>query len=314
MGKQIAAAGILAVLTGAAAAGLAAITKKTFERSDRSYDVDRELAGQEPLLARIRQGRSEMAALIPERVGIFSEDGLKLVGDLYHPDRPSDHYMICLHGYRSGPGDFVCAAPFFLSLGYHVLLVHQRAHGDSEGRWITFGVKERYDCLSWCRYLNERFGDGISIVLDGLSMGAATVQMAAGLPLPGNVKAVISDCGFTSPYDIVCDVLSRYLPFAAVRPFAALVRPVVRKMAGFDLKEASTEEALSHSDLPVLFVHGTADRLVPHEMSVRGRRACRGPSELLSVEGAGHGLSFLVDEPRCREVCRAFLERYDPMA
>ena len=311
--KQIiASAGALAAVTLAGTAALAFETKTVFHRSDKLYDVDLKLKGQDALLNRIAEGREELAALTPERVGIMSDDGLKLVGWLYHPEEPSDHYMLCMHGYHSSVNDFVCAVPFFRSLGYHVLLAEQRAHGESEGNWITFGVKERYDCLAWTRYLVNTFGDSISIVLDGLSMGATTVQLASALPLPGSVKAVISDCGFTSPYDIVSDVLGRVVPKAAVNPVMAMLRPMVKRLAGFDLKAVSTEEALAHTDLPVLFVHGLADELVPHEMSVRGRRACRGPSELISVEGAGHGLSFIVDEPRCREACRAFLDRYDP--
>ncbi len=101
--------------------------------------------------------------------------------------------------------------------------------------------------------------------------------------------------------------MERAVPRGLVRPLAALIRPMVRLVAGFDLKEASTEEALAVCDRPVLFVHGLADELVPHEMSARGQCACRGPSRLVSVPDAGHGLSFVVDEAGCRKACEEFL-------
>jgi fermentation-respiration switch protein FrsA (DUF1100 family) len=212
-----------------------------------------------------------------------------------------------MHGFHSTQKDFVCAVDFFLSLGYNVLLAAQRAHGESEGKWITFGAKERYDCRSWCHYLVNRFGDGIGIVLDGISMGAATVLMATELDLPKNVKAVMADCGYTSPWEIVCDVAKRSMHIPKY-PFMPLFRLVTKLTAGFDLKEVSAVTAMEkNTKYPVQFIHGLADDFVPHEMSVRNYEACRAPKRLISIPNAGHGLSFLVDEPTCREACSTFL-------
>ena len=298
---------ILAVLLLILLLFLAHMTKKVFGRNGAPYIIDDVLKGQDELLARLNRGREALAALTPERVETVSEDGLRLVGDLYYAPEPTDHYLVCMHGFHSTQKDFVCAVDFFLSLGYNVLLVCQRTHGESEGKWITFGVRERYDCRCWCRYLVDRFGDGIGIVLDGISMGAATVLMATELELPKNVKAVMADCGYTSPWEIVCDVAKRSMHIPKY-PFMPLFRLVVKVMAGFDLKEVSAVTAMEKNErYPVLFIHGQADDFVPYGMSVKSYEACRAPKRLVGVPEAGHGLSFLVDEPTCREACSTFL-------
>ena len=282
-------------------------TKKTFGRGSTLYSIEKVLEGQEGYLTRIREARATLSDLPYEEITITSRDGLKLYGQFYRAEKDEGRYLLCMHGYHSSPADFMCAVGFFLKQGYHVLLVHQRAHGNSEGKWITFGVKERYDCLDWCQYLIDTHGEQIRIVLDGLSMGATTVLMASALDLPKNVVGVMADCGFTSPWDIVCHVAktSMHLPKF---PLLYLMRPFVRLTAGFDLRETSTVEAVKKTSLPLLFIHGLADDFVPHEMSLRAYNAASGDKRLVSVEGAGHGLSYLVDEPTCQEACRTFLQ------
>ena len=298
---------VVAVLLIAAFLYLAHMAKKVFGRGGAPYVIEDVLRDEPALLARLNRGRETLAALTPEAVETVSEDGLRLVGSLYYADEPTDHYLLCMHGFHSGPGDFVCAVDFFRSLGYNVLVVTQRTHGDSEGKWITFGVKERYDCRSWCRYLVNRFGEQIGIVLDGLSMGAATVLMATEIDLPKNVKAVMADCGYTSPWEIICDVAKRSMHIPKY-PFMPLFRWVVKMIVGIDLKEVSAETAMAKNETyPVLFIHGLADDFVPHHMSVSNYEACRMPKRLVSVEGAGHGLSYLVDEATCQEACATFL-------
>ena len=178
---------IIFVLLAVAVGTLWYFTKKTFARGSSFYNIEKVLEGQDGYLTRIREARASMSELPYEEVTTTSHDGLTLYGQLYRAERDEGRYLLCMHGYRSSPADFMCAVSFFLSLGYHVLLVHQRSHGKSEGKWITFGIKERYDCLSWCHHLIYSYGEDIRIVLDGLSMGATSVLMASALDLPKNV-------------------------------------------------------------------------------------------------------------------------------
>ena len=113
-----------------------------------------------------------------------------------------------MHGFRSNPVfDFGASAHDFASRGFILCMPCQRAHGDSEGRHLTFGIKERYDALEWCRFLAKRFPD-LPILMCGISMGSSTVLMASSLELPERVVGVIADCGYTTPAEVCKKVLN----------------------------------------------------------------------------------------------------------
>jgi len=242
-----------------------------------------------------------------EEVWIESFDGVKLFGK-YYETVPGAAVQIMFHGYQSiAEIDFCGGMPFALGEGYNVLLVDQRAHGKSGGKCLTFGVKERYDCLAWINYAIARFGKDTKIALYGMSMGAATVMMAAGLPLPENVRGVVADCGYTSPADILKKVLrDRHYPVWLVYP---LIRLGGRIFGGFDTEEASALEAMSHCSVPVLFIHGEDDDFVPCYMSKENYKVCTAENkQLLTFSGAGHALSYFLDKERYLNGVRWFMK------
>ena len=213
-----------------------------------------------------------------------------------------------LHGYRSrAERDFCGGLKFALESGYNVLLVDQRAHGKSRGKYLSMGIKERRDCRMWVDFLLSRYPNA-QIMLYGVSMGAATVLMSAALGLPDAVKGIIADCGYTSPCAIIKTVLrKRHYP---VFPLYALIYLGCLLFGGFRLDSASAVEAMDKCDIPVLFIHGTDDRFVPFEMSLENYRRCRCPEkELLSVPGAGHGMSYMADTPKYLETVSSFIKK-----
>jgi len=241
-----------------------------------------------------------------EDIEIKSFDGLKLHGRLL-PLENAKGTILQFHGYRSCPdGDFGCAVPLMRSLGYQVLLVDQRAHQQSEGRYITFGILERQDALYWARAMEQRFGPEHPLYFDGISMGAATVLMAASLPLPKSVRGIIADSGFSAPRAIIGSVIRRlHLP---EKPLFWLINLWCRLLAGTSLKAYSVPEAMAHCTIPVLFVHGKKDSLVPWEMTQENYDACQSRKTLLLVDEADHGASFLVDRAACEKAIADFLK------
>ena len=175
------------------------------------------------------------------------------------------------------------------------MIINQRASGESEGRVITFGINERRDCHSWVNYAIEHFGSDVKLIIGGVSMGAATVMMAAGDPLPENVICVLADCGYSSAEEIIKKVVKEmHLPVKLLYPFIKLGASLYGK---FDLEETSPMEAMKKCKLPVVFVHGDADDFVPYEMSVRLYNECiSDKKELITIPGAGHGLAFPADQ------------------
>lgn len=231
------------------------------------------------------------------KVSTTSYDGLTLAARLY-PAENARGVVAVFHGYRaSALRDYACAVDMYRSFGFDVLMVEQRASGASEGTVITFGVRERHDALAWATFLNERYGADKPIFLSGLSMGAATVMMATALPLPRNVRGIVADSGFTAPADIIGTVAQRdfHLPPWLTIPFLNVVS---RVFGGFGLYEANALDALAHSHIPMLFIHGEADSFVPCDMSRRAYEAAAGPKRLITVPHAEHGCGYLVEPER----------------
>lgn len=235
----------------------------------------------------------EVRALPFEAVSITSFDGLKLCGKYYEyaPDAPIE---LMFHGYRGAAERDLCGGvQRSFALGRSVLIVDQRASGNSEGHVITFGVYESRDCVSWIDFMLCRFGPDVKIVLTGISMGAATVMMAAGKPLPPNVVGVLADCGYTSARDIIQKVIcDMNLPARLIYPF---IRLGGKLFGGFDVEETSPIEVMKTCSLPIIFFHGDDDAYVPCEMSRLNYEMCASQKQLVIVPGAGHGLSYMLD-------------------
>ncbi len=243
-----------------------------------------------------------------QELRVLSYDN-KLLYGRFIPCENAKATIIQFHGYRSHFNvDFSASMPYYHNLGFNLLMVDQRAHGFSEGKYITFGVKERYDVLSWVTYISLMLGADHPIFLGGLSMGGTTVCMAADLEFPGNVVGIIADCGFTSPADILGHIAQKQyrLPQWLTLPF---LRVFARLFAGFGLNQWSTRDALQNTTLPVALFHGMADTLVPCSMSRTSYEACAGEKVLTEFPNAGHGTSWLSDSDRYKTVLEDFMAK-----
>ena len=239
---------------------------------------------------------------------VESRDGLKLHGFWIPAEDPKGTVLLA-HGYRSTfLVDFGLAFAFYHALGMNILVPHQRAHGASEGRYITFGVKESEDMLCWIRFHNRIFGN-YQMILSGMSMGASTVLYLADQNLPENVKCLIADCGFSSP-NAILDKVFRSVTHLPSGPSLWAADLFAKTFAGFSLKQKDSRAVLANARIPVMLVHGLADDFVPSCMSKQAFDACASEKELLLVENASHGVSFLVDRETYTRRVIAFLEKH----
>lgn len=237
---------------------------------------------------------------------VESFDGLRLAAR-YYSRANAESTIILFHGYRSnGERDFSCAVEMYYNMGMNVLLVDQRSHGKSEGKLITFGVKERRDVLTWIDHILSTQGKDMKIFLGGMSMGATTVLLSAGLDLPENVKGIIADCGYTSPIDIIRKVAIQSFKIRGV-VIIPLLNLGCKLLGHFSLYGISTEDALKDNKIPLLFIHGKKDGFVPCEMSQRSYDAAGGVKKIVIVDGADHGFSYLVDRKGVSEALEAFI-------
>ena len=245
-----------------------------------------------------------------EEVTIQGKDGVSLVGH-YIKAENQQRVILAFHGWHgSWKKDFAICAKTFLENGCGLLLVEQRAHGKSGGRYIGFGILERHDCKCWTEYAYERFGADMPVYLYGVSMGASTVLMASGLSLPENIKGIVADCGFTLPYDMVVRFADKILKKHEF-PDVPFINKLCRRRAGYSFREYSTLEAMRVCRLPILFIHGLKDEFVPYYMTLLNYHECKAEKKLLLVEGAGHCHSFFKEKVRYMEEMRSFFRWTD---
>ncbi len=231
----------------------------------------------------------------PRDAMIRSFDGTELHAEVLEVPNAKATVLL-MHGFLTSPKhDFSLVFRYYHEKNFNIVAPYQRALGKSGGNYITFGVKERYDCKCWTEWIRDTYGEKLPIVMDGVSMGAATILMSTALGLPQNVHAIIADCGFTTPWEIICKVIrsTKTLP---IFPCAYIAKFFARVFGGFSLTGASTVEAMKNCKIPVLFAHGKNDLFVPYEMSVENYEACASETKMLfTVEDAGHGMCFLRD-------------------
>ncbi|MBR5314013.1 MAG: alpha/beta hydrolase [Clostridia bacterium] len=244
----------------------------------------------EKIKDRMIEWQKQIKKMPHDDLSVTTHDGLVLRGKYFELDKNAPVELM-MHGYKGSSFRDLCGGVNrAFAVGHNVLLFDHRAHGESDGNVITFGINESKDCLLWIDLLTEKYGKDIKVILTGVSMGAATALMAIGRGLPPCVKGVLADCGYSSTKDIIKLVIKRmHLPADILYPFVKLGAKIYGK---FDLEEIVPKEAVKMAKIPVVFAHGDVDDFVPYSMSVESFNACQSTKRLITIEGAGHGLCY----------------------
>jgi uncharacterized protein len=231
----------------------------------------------------------------PETVNLVSSDELqlKLNGYEFENEQANHKWAIVVHGYTSDATQMTRWVRNFHEKGYNVLAPDLRGHGKSEGDYIGMGWHDRKDLLQWVDQIIKKDSDA-EIVLFGISMGGATVMMASGEDLPGNVKVIVEDCGYSTVSEVFVYQLDDLFGLPEF-PVLNAANTVTKIRAGYDLYEASAVRQVAKSKTPILFIHGEADTFVPYEMLDDVYSAANVDKDFLVIPGAGHGEAEKVD-------------------
>lgn len=240
---------------------------------------------------------------------ITSKDGLRLVGKYLPAEGEAVRNVLLAHGYRSSYfKDFGEIAKWHHEHGANILMITERGALESEGGYLTMGIRESEDIALWAARMDAYTLGELPMYLHGISMGCSSVLMAQQEQLPANVKGIIADCGFTSPWEISRDVCRKWYPWLPADIIGRIVDIYSRHLGHFGMKEKSTVDILKKAKIPTLFIHGMRDDFVPPHMTVRNYQVCAAPKRILMVEDATHALSWFYDNERYVKALEDFFE------
>jgi len=207
----------------------------------------------------------------------------------YYVNKGSRRTVLQIHGWRDQPIKF-----FFLTrmyereLGYNVLIPDVYAHGRSDGDMVRMGWLDRLDMKRWMEVFKTD-----TMVVHGVSMGAATTMMLSGEPMPAGIKDLrfVEDCGYTSVWDEFSGQLKVQFGLSEF-PLLYTSSLLCKLLYGWSFGEASALRQVSKCPYPMLFIHGDSDTFVPTEMVYRLYEAKPGHKELWVTTDTEHALSY----------------------
>lgn len=246
-----------------------------------------------------------------EEIEMKSRDGLELIGYYLPAKEPTDKLVVFTHGYLGHAKQMGLFGQYYYEeLGYNIFMADARGHGDSEGDYYGFGWPDRLDLIDWTNLLVNKLGNDTQVVYHGLSMGAATVLMASGeKELPDQVKAIVADSAYTSVYDLFAYQMKRMFKLPAF-PILDSTSLVTKIKAGYWLREADARKEVEVTDVPILYVHGKGDTFVPTKLAQELYESTNSEAELMLVDGANHGESFVLEKEVYKERLNDFLFNY----
>ena len=247
------------------------------------------------------QGAEQMEKADHETFTIRSPRGEALKGCYYPNGSEGKTIAVVVHGYRSDHCDTgALCCRYYKSRGIDVFAMDHTASGASGGSFIGFDVYESQDCLKWLDFLKEKFGPEVKLILHGFSMGAATVMQMSSR-CPENVKFIIEDSGYRD-----AEAAMRHQVYFMFTP----LRILNRWIGGYDWMASDVTESLRKSRIPMLFVHGKDDKLVPYENGPSLYEMYEGPKDCLFPGNTRHVETMYTSPELYAEKIDSFREKY----
>lgn len=235
-----------------------------------------------------RFGNSDYLKYLEQAVNlqIVSKDGFKLQGYLFEGPNPGARLVIISHGYTGNHYITLPFVPVYWAMGFDVLLIEMRGHGMSEGGRATYGYYESQDLGCWIDKMKRYYKRELKIGLHGQSMGAASSLIY--IEDHWDIQFVVADCSYSDGEEL----LGHQIQTVGNLPpqlFVPALKQLMQRKSGFDLTQVSPIRSAEHSPVPIMFVHGDQDEIIPHQMSEEMYDVRNHPKDkLLIIQGAKH--------------------------
>lgn len=216
---------------------------------------------------------------------------------LYLKNKSTSHsYMIILHSLTTNAYDMASYAYHFYDLGFTVYVPEYM------GETVSMGIKEQDVVLKWAEHIAEA-DNKANIFVFGLGTGGTTALLCADNLKHDNVKGVISDSGYSDVKELF-EISINDIYGVPSFPTVALSSLYVKITRELNFKEENVLNAVREAEVPILYIHGTEDSIVPIQQSNRLYEVTRAKgSDHITVYGAEHGQTMTEDvEKYWREV------------
>lgn len=251
----------------------------------------------------VHNSLSQIRQLPHEQIRIKSHDGLNLQA-VYYPNE-SRKTVIWVHGYTShGERESAFPGLFYRSLGFNVLIPYLRAHGPSEGKYITLGALEQLDIMRWVDRINERIPDG-EIVIHGLSMGGGIVLDLATKEMK-NVKCLISDAPSVNVEGIFRDVAKSVFKKSHAKVFSCVTERFQREF-GMDAMTFDRVRNISQANYPLLLSAGSNEHMEDVLNTIKERNPMQ--TTVLILPGCNHGNGMYKQTEMYQTAIKEFLDK-----
>ena len=271
---------------------------------DNAYKMVDETDSWYDTISTVHKSLAEIKKLPHNVVEIVSHDNLKLKG-IYYPNN-SNVTVICVHGYTShAEREWAFPGLFYLSLGYNVLIPYQRAHGLSEGKYISFAANECLDMERWVELVNKMNKDG-NIIIHGLSMGGGIV-LDLSIRKLDNVKCLIADAPSYSVQEFFKNVSS----YAFKKNNDKIVQYMFdryNKEFNCDIKDYEVVNNVARSNYPILLSAGSNEQLEGLFEIIKNVNP--NETEIIILPGCNHGNGMYKQTELYQGVIKNFVSKH----
>lgn len=241
------------------------------------------------------ENESEWIEKHGEEIKIKNAEGKKLTALEIKNEHISHSYIVICHQYGGSPQSMEEYARHFYELGFNIILPYMRGHGESSYKNISFGWQDCYDIKDWVTDIINR-DKKARIAFFGVSLGANAVTLAASEEMPENVRFVIADSCYISMDALIKEYVKTQTGLSSLIT-KNLISVFSDNKMGISFKEADTITKVREIELPIMFINGENDTVVPPLISKKLYENCEAEGvEEVIIENGTHGNNLQSDK------------------
>ena len=247
------------------------------------------------------------------RVTVPSGDGTNLRGTYIEDRNNSKKAVILLHGLYQNRSMCLPYVNIYRNLGYNVLLVDLRGHGESDGSMTDWGIHDEEDLNAWVDFLHSK-NQNMEIGLHGFSLGAAMALIYSGSKEGHEMKFYVADSSYGNLLKLGREKIMTYtgderlvLGMDILNPF---MQAAMFAHTGKLLSSVDPIDQVNHMTSPVLFLHGGADQLIPPSTAEELLSASSSQNKQLYIfQGAGHTMEMAANGEAYKKTVIEFVRK-----